>query len=276
MTSLKLEPLTPTVGAEVLGLDRDRLLAEESLAESIRDALEANGVLVFRDLHLDDTTQVAFCQTLGEVHTWADHPIPAITVISLDPAKTAIAGYLRGTFDWHIDGTVDEVPNMASVLTAHVVDAAGGETEFASTYGAYDRLSAKERDEYGQLRVLHTFEASQRRFTPDPTPELLAEWATRPQREHPLVWNHRSGRRSLVLGATASHVVGWDYDRGRALLEELLDLSTTPDLVYRHEWAVGDTVIWDNRGVLHRVTPYATESPREMHRTTILGDEPIQ
>jgi alpha-ketoglutarate-dependent taurine dioxygenase len=276
MTSLKLEPLTPTVGAEVLGIDRDRLLADEGLAASIREALEANGVLVFRDLHLDDTTQVQFCQTLGEVHTWADHPIPAITVISLDPAKTAIAGYLRGTFDWHIDGTVDEVPNMATVLTAHVVDADGGETEFASTYGAYDRLSPKERDEYGQLRVLHTFEASQRRFTPDPTPELLAEWATRPKREHPLVWNHRSGRKSLVLGATASHVVGWDYDRGRALLEELLDLSTTPDLVYRHEWAIGDTVIWDNRGVLHRVTPYATQSPREMHRTTILGDEPIE
>ena len=69
------------------------------------------------------------------------------------------------------------------------------------------------------------------------------------------MWTHRSGRRSLVLGATTDHVVGMDPDEGRALLDDLLARSTTPDRVYRHEWAVGDMVIWDNRGVLHRALP---------------------
>jgi alpha-ketoglutarate-dependent taurine dioxygenase len=91
-----------------------------------------------------------------------------------------------------------------------------------------------------------------------------------------LIWTHKSGRRSLVIGATTDHVVGMSRDEGRALLDGLLHRATRPERVYRHEWSVGDTVIWDNRGVLHRVEPYDLTSPREMLRTTLLGDEPIQ
>ncbi len=91
-----------------------------------------------------------------------------------------------------------------------------------------------------------------------------------------MVWTHQSGRRSLVLGATSSHVAGIGRDEGRALLDDLLARSTTPDRVYRHEWSVGDMVIWDNRGVLHRACPYDPDSPRDMHRTTLSGDEVIQ
>ena len=85
--------------------------------------------------------------------------------------------------------------------------------------------------------------------------------AIAPAKEHPLVWTHQSGRRSLVLGATTSHVVGMDVDEGRALLDDLLARATTPDRVYRHEWTVGDMVIWDNRGVLHRACPYDPTRP---------------
>jgi alpha-ketoglutarate-dependent sulfate ester dioxygenase len=90
------------------------------------------------------------------------------------------------------------------------------------------------------------------------------------------VWTHGTGRKSLELGASADYIVGMDLDGGRALLAKLLDRSTVPDKVYSHKWSVGDTVIWDNRGVLHRAAPYDPNSPREMLRTTVLGDEPIQ
>ena len=79
-----------------------------------------------------------------------------------------------------------------------------------------------------------------------------------------------------MLGATASHVEGMDVEDGRRFLDELLAWSTSPDRVYRHEWEVGDMVIWDNRGVLHRACPYDETSPRDMHRTTLHGDEPVQ
>jgi alpha-ketoglutarate-dependent taurine dioxygenase len=104
----------------------------------------------------------------------------------------------------------------------------------------------------------------------------LAQWREKPDKEHPLVWRHRSERRSLVIGVTADHVVGRDLEEGRALLDHLLARATRPERVYRHEWMVGDLVIWDNTGVMHRVTPYDLSSEREMHRTTMSGDEPIR
>jgi alpha-ketoglutarate-dependent taurine dioxygenase len=97
----------------------------------------------------------------------------------------------------------------------------------------------------------------------------------RPEKEHPLVWQHQSGRRSLVLGATASHIVGLDDEASSRMLDDLLERSTAPERVYRHEWEVGDMVIWDNRGVLHRALPYDADSPRDMHRCTLAGDESI-
>jgi alpha-ketoglutarate-dependent taurine dioxygenase len=238
-------------------------------------------VLVFSGLHLDPQAQVQFCRRLGEVDHSSDghHPVAGIYPITLDTSKNSSAAYLRATFDWHIDGctpTGDEYPQKATVLSGVQVAERGGETEFANSYGAYDELSDEEKDRLSALRVVHSLEASQRRVNPDPTPAELARWRARPTHEHPLVWTHRSGRKSLVLGASADYVGGMDLDRGRALLADLLDRATGPDKVYSHKWSVGDTVIWDNRGVLHRAAPYDPASAREMLRTTVLGDEPIQ
>jgi alpha-ketoglutarate-dependent sulfate ester dioxygenase len=281
MSLLTINKLTASVGAEVAGLDLARIASDDAVGDAVLDALEDNGVLVFRGLQLDPDAQVAFCRRLGEVDHSSDghHPVAGIYPISLDPSKNSSAEYLKATFDWHIDGCTplrDECPQKATVLSAVQVAERGGETEFANSYAAYDALSAEEKDRLGSLRVVHSLEASQRRVHPDPSPEHLARWRARPTHEHPLVWTHRSGRKSLVLGASADYVVGMDLDAGRALLQELLDRATVPDKVYSHPWSVGDTVIWDNRGVLHRAAPYDASSRREMLRTTVLGDEPIQ
>jgi alpha-ketoglutarate-dependent taurine dioxygenase len=276
MAAVTIENLGTAVGAEIVGADRDRLLHDDAFPAWCLDALEANGVLVFRALHLDDATQVAFSKRLGQVVTLGRGELPEIFRVTLDPAKNPSAEYLRGTFDWHIDGATEDVPIMATVLSAHATAESGGDTEFASTYAAYDALTDDEQDRYGRLRVVHSFEASQRLVNPDPSPEELTLWQRRPPKEHPLVWQHVSGRRSLVLGATASHVVGMDRAAGVALLADLLARTTAPERVYRHEWSVGDLVIWDNRGVMHRATRYDATSPRDMHRTTLHGDEPIR
>jgi alpha-ketoglutarate-dependent taurine dioxygenase len=277
MTVISIEKLSEHVGAEVRGVDVDRLLHDDALPDVILDALEANGALVFRNLHLDDPSLVAFSKRLGRVETFPIDPVhPEIFRVTLDPAKNPVASYLRGTFDWHIDGCTEDVPIMATILSAQAVAESGGETEFASTYGAYEALSDEEKELCLSLRVVHTIEASQRLLNKNPSPEEVAMWRMRPAKEHPLVWTHRSGRRSLVLGATTDHVVGMSPEEGRALLDDLLARSTTPERIYRHEWSVGDVVIWDNTGVLHRALPYADTSPRDMHRTTLHGNEPIQ
>jgi alpha-ketoglutarate-dependent taurine dioxygenase len=278
--TLSVVPFTGTVGAEVLDVDGDQLAGDAALAGVVLAALGRHGVLVFRDLHLEPEAQVAFCQHLGEIdYAAADDPVPGVMRVTLDRTKSASAPYLKGTFFWHIDGCTpagDECPQMATVLSARAVAASGGETEFASSYAAFDRLSHEEQARYTGMRVVHSLEASQRLAFPEPNERLLASWRMRKTSEHPLVWTHRDGRRSLVLGASTDHIAGMDVDEGRAILADLLERSTSPEHVYRHEWSVGDTVVWDNRGVLHRAAPYPTDSPREMLRTTVLGDEPIE
>jgi len=276
LTTLTAQKLGATVGAEISGVDRDRMLHDDAFPEWCLDTLDANGALVFRDLHLDDASQVEFSKRLGTVEIVGEGDPPEIFRVTLDPAKNPVAEYLRGTFDWHIDGATEDIPIMATVLSAHAVAPVGGETEFASTYAAFDDLDADEQERCLALRVVHTFEAAQRLVNPDPSPKELAWWRKRPAKTHPLVWRHRSGRRSLVLGATADHIESMDVHEGRAYLDDLLERSTRPHRVYRHKWTVGDLVIWDNRGVLHRACRYDASSPRDMHRTTIAGNEPIQ
>jgi alpha-ketoglutarate-dependent taurine dioxygenase len=270
------QKLTTSVGALVEGVDQDQLLNDELLPKWTLDALEENGALVFRGLHLDDEAQIGFSRRLGKIELLGKGEHPEIFRVTLDPSINPSAKYLRGTFDWHIDGCTDDIPIMATMLSAHAVAESGGATEFASAYQAYDDLSAEEQSHIETLRVEHTIEASQRLHNPNPSDQEVENWRRRPPKVHPLVWTHRSGRKSLVLGATTDNIVGMDREEGRALLDNLLARATTPDKVYRHEWEVGDLVIWDNRGVMHRATPYDPGSARDMHRTTFTGDEPIQ
>ena len=244
--------------------------------------MEDNGVLVFRGLHLEPEAQVAFCRRLGEIDHSSDghHPVPGIYPITLDKSKNASAAYLKATFDWHIDGctpTQDEYPQKATVLSAVQVAERGGETEFANAYAAYD---VAERRREGAVRLAC---GSCTRWRPRSgasprTPPQNSWRGGDPAAPTSIRWCGRiaAAAKSLVLGASADYVVGMDLDAGRALLAELLERATVADKVYSHAWSVGDTVIWDNRGVLHRAAPTTPTQPREMLRTTVLGDEPIQ
>lgn len=276
MSTITIRTLGDTIGAEIIDVDRQRIFDDRELPTACIDALEQNGVLVFRQLNIDDTTQIAFSKALDDVAKAEPAKPPNIFKVTLDPKVNPAADYLRGTFNWHIDGAQDEVPTKATILTAHVISTSGGETEFASTYAAYDDLSTVEKTNFAEHRVIHSLEAGQRLVNANPTPEEIAQWRMKSDREHPLIWRHRSGRRSLVIGASAARVVEMDEAESSALLADLVERATTPTRVYRHEWAVGDMVIWDNTGVMHRACPYDSGSARELHRTTMSGDEPIR
>jgi alpha-ketoglutarate-dependent taurine dioxygenase len=272
---IKTKKLTSTVGAEVLELDCDRLAHDESLPQRLMEALEEHSVLVFRGLHIDDETQVAFCKRLGDLVVFPSQQIPEVFVVTLDPEKNPLAGYVQATIGWHFDDTVQEFPSKATMLSAKVIAAEGGETEFASTYAAYDDLSVEEKQKLAPLRVFHSQEPFQRLVYPSPTAAQLEEWRSR-SRVHPLVWTHASGRKSLVLSQTADYALDMDSTESRVLLDDLLARATRPDRVYRHIWSEGDTIMWDNLAVVHRVRPYDRASRRELHRTAIVGTEPIQ
>jgi alpha-ketoglutarate-dependent taurine dioxygenase len=268
--ALVAHDLTPNIGTEV-EISRQELL-DGVHAKRLRELLEARGVLVFRGLALTKAEQRVFAATLGEVQKMGDE---GIQPISLDKTLNATADYLRGAFYWHIDGASDDLPTLAGILTAQTLSPSGGDTQFANTYTAYDALTDEEKRAFDKLKVVHSLETSQYYITPEPSYAELLRWRGHPPKVHPLVWTHRSGRKSLVLGSTASHVADMPLDEGRALLIRLRDAATRPENVFTHKWTPGDTLIWDNTGVMHRVTPYAIDSGRMMHRTTLAGEEPL-
>ena len=101
-------------------------------------------------------------------------------------------------------------------------------------------------------------------------------WRRRPAKEHPLVWRHRVGPPlARPRGDRRPRRGHGPRRRGGRCSPISWSGRPTAERVYRHEWTVGDLVIWDNRGVMHRAAPYDPASPREMHRTTLHGDEPI-
>jgi alpha-ketoglutarate-dependent taurine dioxygenase len=259
--------LSPTLGVRVTGVDN---MLDDAVIGRCLEALKWRGVLLIRGLSLDDEEQLAFSRKLGPVLAPGGKEI---FKVSLDASKNPVAEYLKGTFNWHIDDTTNEVPAKATMLTARHVAIVGGGTEFANTYAAYENLPDHERKRYDGLRVVQSFEAAQRRFVPNPSEKELAAWRTVPSRESSLVWRRRDGRQSLVIGATADHIVGMKPNESRTLLDELLDWTTQERFCYTHEWQVGDVVIWDNTGILHRALPYDPSSERTLHRTTIAGDE---
>lgn len=262
--------LTPRIGTELL-VSKEALLSGSFSAE-IRQLLEQRGVLVVRDLFLEKDEQIRFARSLGKVQSQGEG---GVFKISIDPLENPVADYIRGSFFWHIDGASDDMPNFAALLNAQKLSDEGGDTYFANTYTAYDDLTAEEKARFANLRVVHSFETSQRYVNPEPGSELLARWQGFSPKAHPLVWTHRSGRKSLVLGSTADHIEEMDPAESRLLLARLREHATRPENVYVHKWRLGDLVIWDNTGTMHRVDPYPVESGRLMFRTTIDGEEMI-
>jgi alpha-ketoglutarate-dependent taurine dioxygenase len=268
---LDAEPIAELIGARVRN-GRQALLSGE-LAGDLRALLERRGVLVFPGIGFSDAELVAFTRTLGAYAP--DHPDGRVTRISIDPAGGASARYTRASAFWHFDGYMNAVPILASVLAARVLPAEGGDTQFANTYAAYDALPEAERQAIADLRVIHALAGAQRAIDPEPSLAELKEWLRVPSATLPLVWTHKSGRKSLVLGNSAVGVVGMDPLASLELLVRLRDFATKDRFTYRHAWSAGDVVMWDNTGTLHRVHPYDPASGRLLVRTKLAGEEPI-
>lgn len=262
--------LTPRIGTEIEA-DAATLLSGDH-GDAIRELLQQRGVIIIRGLHFDRDQQLAFSHMLGKVQPQGEGGIFKITI---DPKENPGAEYIKGSFFWHIDGASDDVPNFAATLNAKILSQSGGTTYFANTYAAWDDLPEEEKAAYDGLKVVHSFETSQRYVNPEPGVTELGFWQTRTPKVHPLVWTHETGRKSLVIGSTTDHIAGMDPAQGRMILARLREWATQPQFIYAHEWTVGDLLIWDNTGTMHRVDPYPLEDGRMMHRTTIEAIEQL-
>lgn len=269
---LRSEDIKPKVGSRILN-SKEELLSGE-LSAQINDLLEERAVLVFPEIKFTDEEQVAFTNSVGgNVRELRGEEV---FKISLDKTVNREAvEYLRGSLFWHVDGTMNLTPIRGSVLSSKVLPPWGGNTEFANCQAAYDDLPEETKDRIDNLRVVHSMWNSQLFHTPEPTLAQLDDWMSKGeggQRELPLVYRHKSGRKSLILGNTAEYVVGLDRRESARLLHGLREFATSEPYHYAHEWKVGDAVMWDNTASLHRAMPYDPDCGRMLHRTIIKGE----
>ncbi|AHG41548.1 dioxygenase [Pseudomonas syringae CC1557] len=268
------EPIKPAIGTRLFA-SKQALLSGKHAGE-IRELLEQRGVLVFPKIHFSDAEQIAFTRTLGTFVPEASDG-QNITKISLDVKENpAGAEFLKGSLYWHIDGTSSDAPILASLLSCKATASWGGNTGFCNTYAAYEGLSSADKQRYEYVRVIHAPWTSLLYYNPEPSLAMLTSMQAIGEKGLPLVWKHRSGRKSLILGCTAQHVVGVSPAQSAQILVGLREWATSEAFSYSHEWQVGDLVIWDNTGTLHRAEAYDPACGRMMHRTKLQGEEPFE
>jgi taurine dioxygenase len=276
-----IRPLTPALGVEITDIDLSKQI-DESLFAALFQAFLRYQVLLLGNQSLSPEHQVAFARHFGtpQVHVMdqyhADsHPeLYRLSNVGEDGKPTGRHPD-KGTLVWHTDGSWRPLTGQATIIYGEVVAEAGGETHFCDMYGAWERLSAQWKARVDGKRAVHNLDFSRnRRHGEEPMTRQQRE-ATPPV-DHPIVRTHpETGRKCLFLGDHAEYIVGLPYEQGRAWIETLNEMAVHEDLTYRHRWRAGDLLVWDNRCLMHRATPYdpATQC-RIIRRCTVLDDRP--
>jgi alpha-ketoglutarate-dependent 2,4-dichlorophenoxyacetate dioxygenase len=280
--TISVTRLSPHFAARIDGVDISVPVDDRTWAD-IRAAFEEHSVLVFPTQKLDDDKQIAFSQRFGglevskSMNPAAGTPFARQSNLDIKtgeviPPEDRRMIYQLANMLWHSDSSFKPVPSLCSLLSARIVPPEGGATEFASTRAAYPSLPEDLKRAIDGRIAVHDFAWSRDQVRPGFF--TAEERAVYPPVPHRLVRaNPVNGRPAVFIGAHASHVLGMPVDEGRALIRRLLDHVTQAEFVYRHAWTEGDLVVWDNRCVLHRATPFDTvRYKRLMQRTTVGGD----
>ena len=269
---------TSTVGAEVRGVDLAQAGAAE--IEAIKRAWYEHDLLVFRGQRLSDDDLLAFSRHFGALDA---PPIqgagrksppgyPDILVVSnvRDGAGEAIGTLGDGEAAWHTDMSYAPLPPDASMLYSLEIPLSGGDTCFAGMKAALAKLPPALAARVAKLDIKHdgTYDSGgtlRKGLAPSADPR------SSPGTPHPAVIEHpESGARALYLGRRRNaYVMGLALEESERLLDELWRYVETS--VYRHTWAIGDLVLWDNRTTMHRRDAFDPSARRVMHRTQIKG-----
>ncbi len=280
---MEIEPIHTDFGARVCGIDLTGPLAPDQV-EALHVAIDEYSVLVFPGQAMSDDSQFALTAALGEpeeshVAYGRSGEIVYIgtigNVIDAEKKHDDSAAHTlsqKGNNLWHSDSSFRRVPSYVSILHAYEVPAEGGETEFVSQRAAYERLSPEMQADIDDLHVLHDYVFSRTKVAPVHDNHA----ASLPPIEQKLVrTNPRHGRRNYYAGSHARSIIGWSGIDSRRLIDELNELATRPENRWSQCWQPGDTVIWDNRCILHRGAGYdADRFRRYMRQSRVRGAGP--
>jgi taurine dioxygenase len=272
--ALVVKPLTPTIGAELHGVDLTRDLDPQTVAE-IREALLAHLVVFFRDQPVTPDEHVRFARNFGDISVPAFRPKASLSpeVVVLDQINPRGEGADR----WHTDNTYMTEPPMGSVLRSVQIPPSGGDTCFASMYAAYDALSPRLQSTLEGLHAVHDIvpllqKSIDRGLIEADIEALRRSW---PAVEHPVVCTHpETGRRLLYVNANwTTRLCGLEEAESDDLLRFLFHHVGSPQFQCRFRWTENAIAFWDNRAVQHFAVADYSER-RVMHRVTIAGERP--
>jgi alpha-ketoglutarate-dependent 2,4-dichlorophenoxyacetate dioxygenase len=279
---MEVVPLGPGFVAELRGVTLADIAADDAAYAAARAAFEQHSVLVFRNQDVTDEGQLAFSRRFGppEVTKVGSQGTGThfviLTTIGEDgkvvPPDSRQALRNKANQLWHTDSSFKAVPALTSVLSARIIPARGGETEYVSTRLVFERLDAGQRRKLENSFAWHDYAHSRSQITKDlASPE---ERAALPPQCWRMVWkNPANGRGAIYLASHAYAVEGMEPAAGKKLIDELTAAATAPGTNYVHQWKSGDVVMWDNRATMHRGRPWPAHEARLMVRTTISATE---
>src|SRR5207253_2285160 len=260
------------------GVTLAEIAADDAAYAAARAAFEEHSVVVFRGQEVTDELQLAFSRRFGPPEVTKVGSLGTgthfvtLSTIGADgkvvPPDHRLALRNMANQLWHTDSSFKSVPALASVLSARIIPARGGETEYVSTRLAWERLDAGLRQKLEKSFAWHDYAHSRKQIAPDlASPE---ERAALPPQCWRMVWtNPVNGRGAIYLASHAYAVEGMEAAAGKKLIDELMEAAAAPGTSYLHQWREGDVVMWDNRATMHRGRPWPAHEPRLMVRTTI-------
>jgi len=271
-------PLGPGFAAELRGVTLADVASDDLAYAAVRAAFEEHSVLVFRGEEVTDELQLAFSRRFGppEVTKVGSQGTGSHFVIlstigpdgKVVPPDHRLSLRSKANQLWHTDSSFKRVPALTSILSARIIPARGGETEYVSTRLAFERLDKGLRTKLENSFAWHDYAHSRSQVAPDlASPE---ERAALPPQCWRMVWNNpANGRGAIYLASHAYAVEGMEAAAGKRLIDELMQFATAPGMSYLHQWRPGDVVMWDNRATMHRGRPWPAHEARLMVRTTI-------
>jgi len=279
---MEIRPLSKHVGAEIGGVDASKPLADD-VFKQIDDAYNRYSVLLFRDQKLTPEQQIAFSRRFGELEIsprsqFALPGYPEILVLSNIIVDGKPIGNADAGRTWHTDMSYTKTPPRGSLLYAREIPVeqgrALGDTIFSSAAAAYDTLSPELKQKLTGLRAVHR--AGAKKYAPGS--KLAEAVKDLPDVEHPVIRTHPvTGRKAIyVREGECVGICGMPDKEGLPLISELGELVTQPEFCYRHNWRLGDLLMWDNSMTQHlAVSDYQLPLRRLMHRVTVNGTVPI-
>jgi alpha-ketoglutarate-dependent taurine dioxygenase len=270
--SLEVRPLTPNIGAEIVGLDLSEPLGEDTVAQ-VRDALGRHLVLFFMDQDLSPEAQAAFARQFGQVTP--AHPV--IESLEGHPEVLPIDGREDRASWWHTDVTFLGTPPMGSILHMRTLPPVGGDTMFVSMQAAYDALSEPVRRLCDTLVAWHHDAFFAADVDAKGGYEWDGEWHDRLYpADHPVVRTHpETGRNGLFVNPQFTRFVGGMSPlESDAILDMLYRHCQKPEFSCRFRWQQGAVAFWDNRATWHYAVDDYGDALRIAHRVTLRGDRP--